>query len=211
MGNVPSSPKVTAQDKAILQLKLQRDKLHKASTKIQVIARKENQIARQSIRDGNRRRALLALKKRKYQKNLLDTIEKQSDTLETLISTIEFKLIEKDVVYGLQQGNNVLKEINSELSIEKVDKIMGDSEEGIMYQEELSRRLGQVMPRALDEEVDQELDAMEREENLKEEARAPGSLVPQLPEVPRTQIKDEHAEEDHEEAVEAPRAQLLSA
>lgn len=181
MGNTASNgPKVTVQDRAVLELKLQRDKLRRASLKIQVVIRREEEIARLSVRQGNRPRALLALKKKKYQENLLDTIEKQSDTLENLISTIEFKLIEKDVVYGLQQGNKVLKQLNQELSLEKVDKIMDDSEEGVRYQEELSERLGEMMPRALDDEVDAELDALETA--MAEPESEPA--VPVLPEVP---------------------------
>ncbi|VEU20482.1 DEKNAAC101342 [Brettanomyces naardenensis] len=206
MGNTPSGqrpPKVTAQDRAILQLKLQRDKLRKATVKIQVIINKENQIARQSVHEGNKRRAMLALKKRKYQENLLDTIEKQSDSLETLISTIEFKLIEKDVVFGLEEGNRVLKQINGELSMEKVDKIMDDSAEGIQYQEELSERLGELMPRALDDEVDEEMAKMEREEMDKEKEKNPGipevSTLPELPEAPRTEIKNHPKKGEREE------------
>lgn len=144
MSSGRKAPKITSQDKAILQLKIQRDKLRKTSIKVQTVIKRENEIARQCVRKGDKRRALLALKKRKYQENLLDTVGKQSDSLETLINTIEFKLIEKDVVYGLQEGNKVLKQLNTELSVDKVDKIMDETAEGVSYQEELSERLGEL-------------------------------------------------------------------
>jgi len=39
------------------------------------------------------------------------------------------------VVFGLQQGSNVLKELNKEMSLEAVEKIMDDTADGIAYQE----------------------------------------------------------------------------
>ncbi|GME81710.1 unnamed protein product [Ambrosiozyma monospora] len=202
MGNTPSTgkkpPKVTAQDKAILQLKLQRDKLHKATIRIQTVINRETEIAKQSLKQDNKHRALLALRKKKYQQNLLTTVEKQSDTLESLINTIEFKLIEKDVLYGLQQGNTVLKQLNNEMSLEKVEKIMDDSEEGVRYQEELSERLGDLMSNSLEDEVELELQALEAEalgKKLKDEVPSVPN-VPVLPDVPKEEVKENKEEEE---------------
>lgn len=50
------------------------------------------------------------------------------------VSGIEFSLIEKDVLYGLKQGNAVLKEIHKEMDLESVEKLMSDTAEGIAYQ-----------------------------------------------------------------------------
>jgi charged multivesicular body protein 6 len=44
-------------------------------------------------------------------------------------------LVEKDVVFGLQQGSAVLKELNKEMSLESIEKIMDDTADGIAYQE----------------------------------------------------------------------------
>jgi hypothetical protein len=43
--------------------------------------------------------------------------------------------VEKDVVFGLQQGAAVLKEINKEMSLESVEKLMENTADGIAYQE----------------------------------------------------------------------------
>jgi charged multivesicular body protein 6 len=45
--------------------------------------------------------------------------------------------VEKDVVFGLQQGSAVLKEINKEMSLESVDKLMDDTADAIAYQQVL--------------------------------------------------------------------------
>lgn len=217
MGNNVSSgrkaPKITSQDKAILQLKIQRDKLRKTSIKVQTVIKRENEIARQCVRKGDKRRALLALKKRKYQENLLDTVGKQSDSLETLINTIEFKLIEKDVVYGLQEGNKVLKQLNTELSVDKVDKIMDETAEGVSYQEELSERLGELMPRALDAEVDEELERMEREEAEKTEegSKNEAAKLGELPAAPSGELIDGGRKKEKEKREKGEKPQAVPA
>lgn len=38
------------------------------------------------------------------------------------------------MLFGLEQGNKVLKQINKEMTMERVEKIMDDSAEGIEYQ-----------------------------------------------------------------------------
>ena len=44
--------------------------------------------------------------------------------------------MQKDVLFGLQQGTQVLQTINKEIGgIEGVEKLMGDTEDARMYQE----------------------------------------------------------------------------
>lgn len=50
------------------------------------------------------------------------------------MSTIEFSLIEVSVLHGLQQGNEVLKEIHKEMSLEAVEKLMEETQEAREYQ-----------------------------------------------------------------------------
>lgn len=50
------------------------------------------------------------------------------------MSNIEFALVEKDVIFGLQQGNSVLKQLHSEMTLENVEKLMGETQEAIAYQ-----------------------------------------------------------------------------
>ena len=50
------------------------------------------------------------------------------------VSTIEFSLVEVSVLHGLQQGNEVLKEIHKELNVENVERIMEETAEAREYQ-----------------------------------------------------------------------------
>lgn len=133
MGN--SSSRITAQDQAILDLKTQRDKLHQYQRRITHLTDRETQAARQLLARGDKQRALLALRRKKYQESLLAKTDAQLEQLEKLTASVEFALIQKDVLFGLQQGTSVLKEIHAEMGgIENVEKLMGETAEAIAYQ-----------------------------------------------------------------------------
>lgn len=47
---------------------------------------------------------------------------------------IEFSLVEVSVLHGLKQGNEVLKEIHREMSLESVERLMEETHEAREYQ-----------------------------------------------------------------------------
>ncbi|KAH7885886.1 Snf7-domain-containing protein [Phlebopus sp. FC_14] len=150
MGLGHSTPKITAQDRAILDLKLQRDKLKQYQKKIQVILDREHEIAKSHLAAGDTDRALIALRRRKYQQGLLLKTDGQLENLEQLVSTIEFSLIQVSVLHGLKQGNEVLREIHREMSIESVEKLMEETHEAREYQREIAEIVSNQL--TLDEE-----------------------------------------------------------
>lgn len=52
----------------------------------------------------------------------------------TQVSSIEFSLVEKDILFGLQQGNLVLNQINASMNIDMVEQLLSDTADGIAYQ-----------------------------------------------------------------------------
>jgi charged multivesicular body protein 6 len=113
---------------------------------------------------NDRRRALLALRRKKYQESLLAKTDAQLAQLEQLTSQVEFALVQKDIVFGLQQGTKVLQAINKEMGgLAAVEKLMGETEEARAYQEEVSRMLAGQMSNQDEDEVEDELDALQRE------------------------------------------------
>lgn len=181
MGNTPSSHKISAQDRsaqrasyfpiptdrlhrAILDMKNQRDKLHQYQQRITLVTDREKAVARECLARGDKSKALLALRRKKFQETLLAKTDAQLETLEQLTSNIEFSLVQKDVIYGLQQGTSVLKQIHAEMGgIENVEKLMGESEDAKSYQKEISEMLGGQMSNQDEDEVEDELEAMEGE------------------------------------------------
>ena len=165
-------------------MKNQRDKLHQYQKRITVITSREQEIAKECVRNGDKQRALLALRRKKYQESLLVKTDQQLAQLEALTSDVEFALVQKDVLFGLQQGTAVLKEIHKEMGgLDKVEMIMGESAEAQAYQkvstrsynvvitmdqtidimQEINEMLGGKMSNQDEDEVEDELEAMERE------------------------------------------------
>jgi charged multivesicular body protein 6 len=50
------------------------------------------------------------------------------------VDSIEFSQMEMKVFTGLKQGNEALKEIHNEMSIEAVEQLMSDTQDAIDYQ-----------------------------------------------------------------------------
>src|SRR5215469_13627421 len=116
-------------------MKNQRDKLQQYQKRITVITDRETEIARECLKRGDKKKALLALRRKKYQESLLQKTDQQLAQLEILTSDVEFALVQKDVLFGLQQGTAVLKQIHREMGgIEKVEKLLGDTADAQAYQ-----------------------------------------------------------------------------
>ncbi|KAK1484709.1 Snf7 family protein [Colletotrichum cuscutae] len=196
---------------AILDMKLQRDKLHQYQRRITVLTDKETAIAKQMLAKGDKPRALLALRRKKYQESLLQKTDAQLEQLEKLTSSVEFAMIQKDVVFGLQQGTKVLKEIHSEMGgIEHVEKLMGETADAIAYQRvwnprwcwvhEVSEMLGGRISVQDEEEVEDELAALEASVAAEDAIRNP----PKLPKVPDTKLPTPQGEEEEEPEAQQP-------
>ncbi|KAG6851210.1 hypothetical protein H0H93_015220 [Arthromyces matolae] len=185
MGGNQSLPKITAQDRAILDLKLQRDKLRQYQKKIQGVLDREQSIAKLQLAAGHQDRAVIALRRRKYQQSLLVKTDSQLENLEQLVSTIEFSLVEVSVLHGLKQGNQVLKAIHKELNIESVEKLLEETQEAREYQKarhlsilialEISEMLSNTLTLEEEEAVQAELSELQAEQSHIELPSAPMS------------------------------------
>lgn len=57
-----------------------------ASPQVEGVLDREKQAAKEALQNGNKQRALLALRRRKYQESLLTQTDKQLATLQDLVS-----------------------------------------------------------------------------------------------------------------------------
>jgi len=201
MGGNQSIPKITAQDRAILDLKIQRDKLKQYQKRIQVILEREHEIAKQQLAAGHKDRALVALRRRKYQEGLLVKTDGQLEALEQLVSTIEFSLVEVSVLHGLKQGNEILKEIHKELNVESVEKLLGETAEAREYQREIDNMLTNSLSLDEEEAVQTELMSLQRE-TLRAQGNAEMTLS--LPNAPTAKPVSSEQEESATERVAIP-------
>lgn len=176
----PKQSRVTEQDKAVLQLKQQRDKIQQYQKKIETNLEKERQLAKQLIKDGKKDRALLLLKKKRFQEQLLQRTDGQLDNLEKMVSELEFSQIQAKVVEGLKIGNESLKKMHEILSIEEVEKIMDETQEGIERQREIDEILSGGLT---DEDEDAVLEEYEKMFGESEDIQLPDVPSEPLPEL----------------------------
>jgi len=162
-GSKKSKTNVTAQDRAILDLKNQRDKLKQYQKKISTVVERETQIAKQLLQQSKKKQALLALKKKKYQEGLMEKTDNMLMNLEEIVNSIEFAQMEKEVFDRLKTGNETLKEINKEMSIEAVEQLMEDTQEAIQYQKEVSDILAGKLTQEDEDDVLKELEEIEKQ------------------------------------------------
>ncbi|KAJ4459703.1 putative charged multivesicular body protein 6 [Paratrimastix pyriformis] len=155
------SVEISQVDRAKLDLKVQRDQLTHYQKRINEVIERETTVARTCMAQGKRRNALIALKKKRWQEQLLAKTDGMLMNLHQMISTIEFTEIEKQVFDGLKQGTTVLQQLNREMSVEAVDELMADTQEAIDKQNEIEQALGTQLDEADMEAVTAELEALE--------------------------------------------------
>ncbi|CAH0723267.1 unnamed protein product, partial [Brenthis ino] len=169
--------RVTEQDKAILQLKQQRDKLKQYQKKIELNLEKDRQLAKKLLAEDKRDRAKLLLKKKRYQENLLQNADLQLEKLEQLTHDLEFVQIEVQVLDGLKTGNTALKNIHDILNIDEIEKILDETKEGIEKQKEIDDLISGQLTVEDDEAIEAELEAIL-------------DVKDQLPDVPNDKLPD---------------------
>ncbi|RUS79313.1 hypothetical protein EGW08_012931 [Elysia chlorotica] len=174
--------RVTEQDKAILQLKQQRDKLKQYQKKINTQLEGDRKVACALLKEGKKDKAKLMLRKKKFQESLLTKTDGQLENIERLVHDLEFTQVEQEVVRGLQVGNASLKKMHELLSLEDVERIMEETQEGIEKQQEINDLLSGGLTDEDESDVLAELDLIiqQTEATAKEDVS--------LPDVPEDKI-----------------------
>lgn len=172
--------RVTEQDKAVLELKHQRDNLKQLQKKITIQMEKEREKARQLLKDGMKEKAKRLLRHKKFGETQIEKLDGQLENIDRMVHDLEFAQIEAQVLKGLQAGNESLKQLHKMFSIETVEKIMDETRENIEYQQEIDELLSGGLTQEDEEDVLSELD-----EIIKQSLPAvEGEEEPVLPEVP---------------------------
>ncbi|KAJ8765329.1 hypothetical protein K2173_012026 [Erythroxylum novogranatense] len=184
MGNMfVKRPKITEVDKAILSLKTQRRKLADYQRKLETVIEAEMQAVRELIREKRKDRALFVLKKKKAQEELLKQVDTWLINVEQQLADIELASKQKAVFDSLKAGNNAIKALQSEISLDDIQKLMDDTAEAKAYQDEINAVLGETLSAEDEEEILAEF------ENLESQI-----ILQDLPEVPTSVSSEVHEE-----------------
>ncbi|CAH8280725.1 unnamed protein product [Arabidopsis lyrata] len=180
MGNLfVKKPQITEVDRAILSLKTQRRKLGQYQQKLEKVIEAEKQAARDLIREKRKDRALLALRKKRTQEELLKQVDQWVINVEQQLADIELTSKQKAVFESLKQGNSAIKAIQSELDLDDVQKLMDDTADAKAYQDELNAILGEKLSAEDEEDVLAEFDNLESQ-----------LIVDEMPQVPTKESEE---------------------
>lgn len=99
-----------------------------------------------------------------------------------MVHDLEFAQIELKVVNGLKVGNVALKKLHDLLSIDEIEKVMDETNEGIEKQREINEILSGELTENDESEVEAELNALLAAEIEEKAPEIPEDVI--LPEVP---------------------------
>ena len=196
MGGYSSKPtkqkttQITPIDRAVLDLKVSRDKLQRYRTRLGADTQTLTQKAKDAKANKQTKMALGLLQLRRAKMNQADQVNDQLVTIHTMILTIQNKEEEAQVLEALRAGKGALTKLHQENSIESVLKLMDDIEE----QNEVERQIndvlvgmGETLMEGDEEELENELEALmksaEAASSQVVDTELPVAPVEKLPEI----------------------------
>ena len=146
----------------MLDLKNARDRLNKYKKKLEQDEAKLVDRAREAKQAGQTKTALNLLRLRKYKQNEVDTVEGQLLTVLQLVSTIDSKQNEKEVLAAMKTGKDTLQKMHEEITVDHVLELMDSIQEEHALEKEISDLIAEGGELSLADEasVEAELEAL---------------------------------------------------
>ena len=184
-------------ENAIFKAKLARDEVKKYLKKMENQSLKQRQQAKELLKEGKRDRAKLCLARSKAYETQVEVSQGQLNLLEQQIMQIEQSKMESQAIKVLDTGNQLLKKLQNEISVEKWEKVSDDLSDIREQHNEIASFLqGYGVDQSnFDDEINSELENLMRLQNNKDD------IYNELPEITTKKkeiIEDEVKDEKKE-------------
>ena len=152
--------KINQEERALLDCKTCRDNIKKYIKSLEKNSSLKKQKAKEALKNKNRDRAKLYMRQSKMYQEQIKASEGKLEMIETQISQIETAQNQLDVFNVLKQGNNILKKLQEEVNVEKIQEIADDLNELKEQNDEITQFFKEKGIEENDEEIDNELDKL---------------------------------------------------
>lgn len=125
---------------------------------------KAQALAKQYAKNGDKRSAMLQLKKKAMYTTNLEKIEGQRLNLEMQLINIETMGINSEIINSMRAGNNLMKLYQKEQSLDNIDNIVDDIQDNMDRFNEVSDALSVPLVQMDEDELEAELMDLETEE-----------------------------------------------
>ena len=145
--------------------------------------------------------AKLLLRKKKFLEHMSQNAHGELENIEKMIETVDLAHLQKEVVQGLKEGNSLLKEMQSVMKIEDVEKVMEETREQVEFQKEVNAILSGHITDEDETEIEEEFEKILSDQLSKQLPEVPTSQPEpelNLPEVPKQQSSAEKSRHDQE-------------
>lgn len=176
--SLSNSNRISSIDRTMLDLKNTRDRLYRYRSQLEQEKGRLLQQAQVQKQLGNKTRALGLLRLKNYRQTLLDGVEEQIFTLHQIMTTIDSKQNEQQLLAALKSGKDCLNELHAQFDVDQVLDLMSDVQESLVHEREINDILAQVpeLTSEQEEEAQLELDAL-----ASEMAAGNTTLLPEVP------------------------------
>eukprot|EP00238_Polyblepharides_amylifera_P002652 CAMPEP_0196577482 /NCGR_PEP_ID=MMETSP1081-20130531/6548_1 /TAXON_ID=36882 /ORGANISM="Pyramimonas amylifera, Strain CCMP720" /LENGTH=225 /DNA_ID=CAMNT_0041896425 /DNA_START=547 /DNA_END=1227 /DNA_ORIENTATION=+ len=158
-----SKKSITENDRAILNIKVQKRKLLEYQKRVENAASVASEGAKRLVAEKQRERARTELRKKKYMEQTLDRIDQQVLKMDEMLLNIQEAVQTSQVVERLKAGNVALKEIQKCIRVGDVEKLMDEISEGHANLDDVNELLQAGLSAEDIQTAESELDTLESE------------------------------------------------
>ena len=199
----PENQEELSYDKAVLDLKVSRDRLKKYKQRIEQDNQKSLDLAKKLAKEGKLDRAKLVIRSMKQREAMITKVEGMQDQIQTQLDNLEQASMTRMVYDSLQSTNSILKQMTEEISVEKVEALMDENAEQNEKLEEVASLLAQNMSPEVEESAEEEYERMLGELGLQDDEAENQEEQPQQQHEEEQQQEDNNREEEKPQKVAA--------